>query len=114
MKHVSIAIAVLSVLPACSKKVTRSETVVRNEDPAFSVNPKFAGSASVIVAARRIFPESSHISLQDFWTSADGAYEFVVFFAGREIKGGFESTYWRYLTFMKKKSDPDWSEARVF
>jgi hypothetical protein len=64
--------------------------------------------------AREVFPESSHIALTDFWTSADDTHEFVVFFAGREINGGFESMYWRYLAFVKKKDDRDWSNARVF
>ncbi|MBI2516619.1 MAG: hypothetical protein HYV95_06855 [Opitutae bacterium] len=114
MNCIPILIVALAALPACSKKEAPTEAVVRNEDPPFFVNPKFTGGPSVMTAARKIFPESSQIDLRDFWTSADGTHEFVVFFVGREIKGGFEGMYWRYLAFAKKKSDRDWASARIF
>ena len=67
-----------------------------------------------MAAARRVFPDARHIYLTDFWLSADPTHEFAVLFAGREIMGSFESTYWRYLAFAKKKTARDWSDARVF
>jgi hypothetical protein len=65
-------------------------------------------------AARKIFPESAQISLLDFWMSADLTHEFVVFFTGWETDVGFESMHWRFLVFVKKKTDRDWGNARVF
>ena len=114
MRPLLLALIVSCASTGCAKKETPPGTAVGNEEPAFAVNPKFAGGESVILTARKVFPESGQISLSDFWTSADSTHEFVVFFAGREIKGGFESMYWRYLVFAKKKTDRDWSSARVF
>ncbi len=67
-----------------------------------------------MLAARKAFPESGALSLSDFWVSADQHHEFAVFFAGREIKGGFESMYWSYLVFVKPKGARDWTHAQVF
>lgn len=80
----------------------------------FFVNPAFPGGSSILEAARRAFPESAHIVLYDFWLGSDAQCEYAMFFVGREIQGGFESTYFRDLIFAKRKEDPDWSRARVF
>ena len=113
MRLISIAVALL-VFTACAKRSPPSESAARNESAAYFVNPRFSGGASILSAARRIFPRSSRIELTDFWTSADDRHDFVVFFTGREIEGGFESMYWRHLVYVKDRAAHDWSEARVF
>ncbi len=56
---------------------------------------------------------SDYIALTRPQSASDGSYDYVRFFAGFNIAGGFESVTWRYLVFAKKK-DQKWSEARVF
>jgi hypothetical protein len=80
----------------------------------YSVDPDFTGGDSVMIAARRVFPDCRHIELNDAVLGADAHYEYAMFFAGRDTRGGFEAIYYRYLIFAKLKSEPDWSSARVF
>jgi hypothetical protein len=80
----------------------------------FFVNSAFPDGDSLMKAARRVFPDVGKIALGRFWIGADTRYQYAVVFTGLEIKGGFESTYFRYLTFVKQKTAGDWSNARVF
>jgi len=110
-----VLVMLMLAFAACersSPSSTQAKTV--HQASAFEINPKFPGGGSIMLAAKKVFPESREIALLDFWMSEDATHEFAVFFVGREIKGSFESMYWRYLAFAKKKTDHDWSEARVF
>ena len=113
MRLLSIAAALL-VFTACAKRLPPSESAAGNETAAYSVNPRFSDGASILLAARRVFPRCGRIELGDFWTSEDERHEYVVFFTGREVEGGFESMYWRHLVFVKDRKAHDWSDARVF
>jgi len=107
MRIIAMVLFAFAILLGCAKKTPPQE-------PTLFTSSEFPGSESVMAAARRIFPESGEIDMRNFFMSVDDTHEFVVVFTGREIKGGFERMYWRYLTFVKKKSDRDWSTARVF
>src|SRR4051812_29656556 len=45
---------------------------------------------------------------------SDATYDYGFFFAGWEIQGGFESIYYQDVLFVKKKTDSNWLEARIF
>ena len=101
------------MLGACKKQSQPEAATIKRDRTAFS-SDNFSESASIVSAARKAFPESEQISLMDYWPSSDDTHDFVVFYTSREIKGGFESMYWRYVVFVKKKSEREWLNARVF
>lgn len=113
-----MTISALLAIAGCKKDAPKSDFSIGSMLPKgaakFFVNPAFPGADSVMIAARRVFPESGHITLGDFFIGSDAVHDYAVFFAGRESKVGFERTYWRYLIFVKKKTARDWSTARVF
>ena len=97
----------------CRKKAaaTNAENI-SEETQGFFVDPSFpAGDAVMSVLRRHLASEYSTLTRPQVTT--DGTYDYVRFFAGWGIDHGFESVYWRYLIFAKKRNQ-EWSAARVF
>lgn len=117
----SAAIACIVVACGCSRNSQEAEGEgakwLSVGDPVpepFYVNPAFPGGSSILEAARRAFPDSDFIVLYSFWLGSDAQYEYALFFVEREIKKGWEASYFRDLVFAKRREDVDWSRARVF
>ena len=46
--------------------------------------------------------------------SSDGVYDFASYYVQYSLDQGWEGIYHTRLIFVKKKSDRDWSESRIF
>jgi len=63
---------------------------------------------------RRFLGPSRYLWLEPHGERSDGAYDYAAFRAAWGIESGFEGVYHSAVIFVKKRTEADWSAARIF
>ncbi len=104
------------VMAGCSSfpgHIPPSSAVPPPKPTGYFVRPEFPGCESLFVPLRKRLA-SRHIVLSDPQFGGDAQHDYVWFGASWSLDSGFEGAFHSTLIFAKKKTESDWSEARIW